>query len=132
MTYITMGGLDHFQVSAFSWTTQYTIIVSWDLLSWISEEAWGGIPFSFTNFITVQEFSGPLYISPDIYHTQITEYTGDNLSNWQSLSVSSFFSASIIFLIVILLDPPPFTFTMAFSFPTGVLENIFPVLFPLQ
>ena len=29
---------------------------------------------SFTNFITIPELSGPLYISPDIYHTQITEY----------------------------------------------------------
>ena len=75
-----MGGLDsttsldHIQASAFkfSWTPQYKIEISWDLLSWISVK--GRIPSSFTNFITTPELSGPLYISPDIYHTQITEY----------------------------------------------------------
>ena len=75
MTYITMGsgGLDHVQASAFSWTPQYSIVLSWDLLAWISVE--GRIPSSFTNFITTPELSGPLYISPGIYHTQITEYS---------------------------------------------------------
>jgi hypothetical protein len=77
MTYITMGPagirLDPNQAIAFSWTPpRYRIALSWDLLTWIS--AAGGIPCSFTNFITVPELSGPLYISPDIYHTQITEY----------------------------------------------------------
>ena len=73
--YITIRGLDHIQVSAFSWTPQCRIVISWDLLAWISMEG-GGIPCSFTNFITTPELSGPfkLYISPDIYHTQITEY----------------------------------------------------------
>ena len=73
MTYITMGGLDYVQASAFPWTPQYRIVLSWDLLSWVSME--GGISCSFTNFITTPELSGPLYISPDIYHTQITEYS---------------------------------------------------------
>jgi hypothetical protein len=73
MTYITMGELDHVQVSAFPWTSQYRIVLSWDLLSWISVE--GGIPSSFTNFITTPELSSPFYSSPDIYHTQITEYS---------------------------------------------------------
>ena len=72
MTIITMGRLDHVQASAFSWTPQYRIVLSWDLLAWISLE--DGIPRSFTHFITTPELSGPLYISPDIYHTQITEY----------------------------------------------------------
>ena len=73
MTYITMAGLDHVQVSAFSWTQQYMIVLSWDLLAWIWAVE-GRILCSFTNFITTPELSGPLYISPDIYHTQITEY----------------------------------------------------------
>jgi hypothetical protein len=66
--------LDHAQVSAFSWSPQYRIVLSWDLLSCILVE--GRIPCSFTNFIITPELSGPsgLYISPDIYHTQITEY----------------------------------------------------------
>jgi hypothetical protein len=70
-----MGGLDHWhvRVRAYSWTPQCRIVISWDLLSWISLE--GGIPCSFTDFITTRELSGPLYISPGIYHTQITEYS---------------------------------------------------------
>ena len=75
MTYITIGGLklNHIQVSAFSWGhSQYRIVLSWDLLAWISVE--DRIFCSFTNFITTPELSGPLYINPDIYHTQITEY----------------------------------------------------------
>ena len=72
MMNITMGGLDQVQVSAFSWTPRYKIVLSWDLLAWILVER--RIPSSFTDFITTPELSGPLYISPDIYHTQITEY----------------------------------------------------------
>ena len=70
-TYITMRGLDHVQVSPFSWS-QYRIVLSWDLLEWISAK--DRIPGSFTNFITTLELSGDLHISPDVYHTQITEY----------------------------------------------------------
>ena len=83
-TYITMGGLnglDHDQVNSAS---QYMTLLSWDLLNWIMEEGFiraeGWIrtedrfPYFFTNFITTPELSGPLYISPDIYHSQITEY----------------------------------------------------------
>ena len=74
MTYITMGGLglNQIQVSAFSWTAQYRIVLSQDLLDWISVE--NRIPSSLTYFITTPELSGPLYITPDIYHTQITEF----------------------------------------------------------
>ena len=76
MSYIIMGpsgelGLD--QVSRISCTPQYRIVLSWDLLDYITIE--DKIPFSFTNFITTLELSGPLYISSGIYHTQITEYS---------------------------------------------------------
>ena len=67
-----MGGLDHDEVSALSWTPQYRNVLSWELLAWTMVE--GRILCSLTNFITTPELSGPLYISPDIYHTQITEY----------------------------------------------------------
>ena len=67
-----MDGYDHVQVGP-SWTPQYRIVLSWDFLAWITME--GRIPCSLTNFITTRELSGPLYISADIYHTQITEYS---------------------------------------------------------
>ena len=75
MTYITIGGLDDIQVqvSTVSWTPQYKIALSWDLLAWISFR--DSIPRSLTKFITTPELSGPLYISSNIYHTQITEYS---------------------------------------------------------
>jgi hypothetical protein len=72
IAYITMSGLDHVQVGALSWTPQYRIVLSWDLLGWMSVE--GRIFSSFTRFITTPELSGLWYISPDIYHTQLTEY----------------------------------------------------------
>ena len=80
MKYITMdpGGLNHSQVSVFSYSSQYTIVLSWELLPWISVE--DRILCSFTDFITTPELSGPLYISPDIYHTQITEYSLQTIS----------------------------------------------------
>ena len=71
MAYISMSGIDHVQVSAFSPTPQYRIVLSWDLITWMSVE--GRVPGSFTNFITTPELAGPLHISADIYHTQITE-----------------------------------------------------------
>jgi hypothetical protein len=86
MTYITMvaSGLDSDEsdsvqvTSAFSWTPQYKTLLSWDLLDWIWVE--DRIPYFFTNFITTPELSGPLYyISPDIYHTQITEYSLESI-----------------------------------------------------
>ena len=75
MTYITIGGLDDIQVqvSTVSWTPQYTIALSWNLLAWISFGS--SMPSSFTDFITTPELSGDLYISSNIYHTQITEYS---------------------------------------------------------
>ena len=76
MTFIIMGpddGLHDVQARAFvSWPPQYKIVLSWELLYCIFVE--GRIPCSFTNFITTPELSGPLYISSDIYHAQITEY----------------------------------------------------------
>ena len=79
MAYITLSGLDHVQVSAFnfSWTPQYRTVLSWDLLDWILVK--DRFPYSFTNFITTPELSVPLYISPDIYHTQITEYSLESI-----------------------------------------------------
>ena len=70
---ITIRGFDHVHVDSFSWTTPENLVLSWDLLDLIS--VMDGILCSFTNFITTRELSGPLYISPDIYHTQITEYS---------------------------------------------------------
>ena len=102
MTNITMNGLDPVQADV-SWTPKYNIVLSWDLLAWISVE--GKIPFSFTNFITTPELSGPLYISPDIYHTQITEYSLLTFYKWALFSV---LSASNIFLIVFSVRPSPF------------------------
>ena len=61
------------QVSCISWSQQCKIVLSWNLLDFITIE--GEIPCSFTNFITSLELSGPLCISPVIYHTQITEYS---------------------------------------------------------
>ena len=87
MTYITMGGLDHVEVSAFSWTPQYRIILSRDLLAWISVK--GRIPSSFTNFITTPELSGRLHISTGIYHTQITEYLLEKILLWALFSLST-------------------------------------------
>ena len=68
---ITIEGFDQYRPS--SWTTRYKIVLSCALLNRMTME--GRIPFSFTNFITTPELSGPLYISPDIYHTQISEYS---------------------------------------------------------
>ena len=74
LTYLTIGPGRLYQGQVFdtSWTPPNWIVLSWDMLAWITME--GRIPSSFTNFITTPELSGPLYISPDIYHTQITEY----------------------------------------------------------
>ena len=70
MTYISIVGQDDILVS--SWTPQYRIALSWDLLTWFVT----GIPPSLTKFITTPELSGPeFYIPSDIYHTQITEYS---------------------------------------------------------
>jgi hypothetical protein len=66
--YITIRGLDLVPGQGID-----TTVISRESLAWISGE--DGIPCSFTNFITTPELSGPLYISPDIYHTQITEYS---------------------------------------------------------
>ena len=127
ITYLTIRGLDQVPVGAFSWTPEYRIVLSMGLLAWIAVE--GRIPCTFTNFIANPEISGPFYISLDIYHTQITEYSLEKF-----YKLSSFLSASNIFLIVIYLDPPPivFTVTIAFSIRTGLLGITFPVLFQLE
>ena len=53
------------------------IQMSWELLAVVSVD--GEIFCSFTVFITTPEISGPLYIRPDVYHTQITEYSLETL-----------------------------------------------------
>ena len=45
------------------------------------------IPSFFTNFITTPVLSGPLYISPDMYHTQVTEYLLEKLNEWALFSL---------------------------------------------
>ena len=72
---ITIDGFDpdEVQYRLFDWTPQYRIVLSCALLTWMTMD--GRIPFSLTNFITTKELSGPFYVSPDIYHTQITEYS---------------------------------------------------------
>ena len=65
---IINDGVDDHRIYNFSFPIQLTL----DLLTWISPEC--RIPCSFTNFITTPELSGPLYISPSIFHTQITEF----------------------------------------------------------
>ena len=72
MGYITIRGRVHVQASSLSWNPQYGIALSRVLLIWVTMD--GRVPYPFTNFITTPELSGPLYMSPDIYHTQITEY----------------------------------------------------------
>ena len=76
MAIITMGGLTlnnvQLKLIPFSPTPQYRIVLSWNLLNWISVGTC--CSSSFTNFITTPELSGPFYITPDNYHTQITEY----------------------------------------------------------
>ena len=69
---------DHNRISAVSWSSQYSIVLSWDLLGLTTMK--GRIPSFFTNFITTPVLSGPLYISPDIYHTQVTEYLLEKLN----------------------------------------------------
>ena len=70
---ITIDGFDHVQYRSSYWTPRYNFVLSCSLLDRMSMD--GKIPLSFTNFITTQELSGPFYISPNIYHTQITEYS---------------------------------------------------------
>ena len=72
------------ELISFSPAPEYSIVLSWEFLAWITLK--GKIPCSFTNFITTPEFSGPLYISPDIYHTQVTEYLLEKIYHeWAAL-----------------------------------------------
>ena len=122
VTYITMRELYHNHLSTFSWTPHYRILFSRELLGWIMMK--GRVLCSFTYFITTPELSGPLYISPDIYHTQITEYL---LEKIKSVSFFQVLSASNTFLIVVLLEAP-----FSFSIRTRPIGNTFAVLFQLK
>ena len=71
---ITIGHWDvHVVYRDFPWIPRYRNVLSCTLLTWITME--GRIPLSFTNFITTKELSGPFYVSPDIYHTHIAEFS---------------------------------------------------------
>ena len=70
---ITIHGLDCEPENTQITGVRERIVLSLDLLAWISME--GRILCSFTNFITTPEFSDSLYISPGVYHSQITEYS---------------------------------------------------------
>ena len=111
IAYITMGpaGHGHIQAGAFPWTPQCKIL-SWDLLASISLKG-SKIPCSFTNFITIPELSGPLYISPDIFHAQITEYL-----LWALFSLHRT-SSSLLFCQTHLLLPNPGLEPLGTSFP---------------
>jgi hypothetical protein len=73
MMIVALNEPGYFEFSAYARPPQYRILFSWGLLVWILVE--GRIPSSLTHFITTPELSGPLYISPDLYHTQIAEYS---------------------------------------------------------
>ncbi|KAF8816497.1 hypothetical protein BYT27DRAFT_6396545 [Phlegmacium glaucopus] len=62
--------------------------LSWGLLAERSMD--DRISSSFTDFMITQERSGPLYISPDIYHTQITEYSLETIFRRQNNRPSPF------------------------------------------
>ena len=112
MTFLTIRGL-----SAFSWTPQYRIVLSWDLLAWIMVE--DKILCSFTNFITI-----PRVIWSPVYQPGHLSYP-----TYGIFTVSLFFFAWNIFLIVILLVTP---ITFSESFQSGAFGNIFPLLFQLK
>ena len=73
--YMTIDGFDDIVFRNFPWAPRCRIVISRPFLDWMTME--GRIPFSFTNFIRTQDLAtcDPFYISPDIYHTQITEYS---------------------------------------------------------
>ena len=70
---ISINGLGDDYCRPFYPTTRFRIVLSCELLNRMT--MMDRIPFSFTNFITTPQLSGPFYISPEIYHTQITEYS---------------------------------------------------------
>ena len=132
MTCVTIAGLDVPCLPVRISSPQDMFALSWHLLAWLPRG--DGILCSFTNFITIPELSGPLYISPDIYHTQITEYLLEVILQHYGPKWALFFflSASKVFLIAILLDivqpahPQSIVLT---SGQTGPLGSTFPVLF---
>ena len=71
--YITIDGIASYPRFTWPRSPQYKILLSYELLTWMTMD--GRIPFSLTNFITTQELSRRFYVSPDIFHTQITEYS---------------------------------------------------------
>ena len=129
MAYITIDGLGN-QVSTLSWTPQYRIALSWDLLAWLSNSRIDGIPF--TDFITTPELSGPFISSRIFIILKLQNIHWKQFFNTNTLG-ELFFLSSNIFLIAVLLVPPPFIFTIAamsvWAGPSGIT---FPMLFRLK
>ncbi|KAF8816498.1 hypothetical protein BYT27DRAFT_7182054 [Phlegmacium glaucopus] len=64
--------------------------LSWGLL--VERSINGRISSFFTDFMTTPERSGSLYMSPDVYHTQITEYSLETIFRSQNIVRPSPFS----------------------------------------
>ena len=73
MMTVALNGPGRFQANTYPRSPQHRILLSWDLLVWLLVK--GRIPSSSTHFITTPELSGSLYISPDVNHALITEYS---------------------------------------------------------
>ena len=87
--------------------------LSWDLLSWMSMK--DRIFPSFTAFTTTPGILGPLYISPDVYHTQITEYSLETKFRHHNNFRWALFSANrLVVLIAIVLDLLPLALAIVF------------------
>ncbi|KAF8816499.1 hypothetical protein BYT27DRAFT_7182055 [Phlegmacium glaucopus] len=56
--------------------------LSWDLL--VQESVNDRISSAFTDFMTTPGRSGPLYMSPDVYHTRVTEYSLETIFQYQT------------------------------------------------
>jgi hypothetical protein len=86
---LALGGpprtLDDCEPLKFSKTVPYRAAtqISWELLAWASVD--GRIHPSLTSFITTQEISGPLYMNPDVFHTQVTEYSLETFYQYKNL-----------------------------------------------
>ena len=107
---VALNQPDYFRFNIYTQPSQYKILLSWELLVLILME--DRIPSSFTHFITTPELSGSLYISPDVYHTLITEYTLEAIFRYDhNLQCALFFLIKYLFLIASLLD----LFALAFT-----------------
>ena len=112
-----MPGLDsdHVHVSALSMTPQHTIVLSWNLLIWISTE--GGIPCSFTNFIQLQSYpvlciSARIFIMPRLQNIHCRPFIGE-----------LFLSTANIFRIAYCVRSPSFSLDPCFLNPDWIFTE---------